>query len=287
MASFYAEITVDGHTYLIRQCTYSFSQATDNRGRVVTKVRHGHVQLTLDVPREEILLNWAAIAHKTLAGHITFFAADRRTVLEAVSWEIGYCVGYREEFISGDDTDGAYVCHLTIAAPQLEMHAGRPSAYTPPTPREHGQPVAPLAPVVPVQVATVSLTQKPALFRDNTWGVEPAPPELIQKVMDRRRVIVALPGSDDLAYLNNPLVMAEASCNDHDYQHIIIRENPSKAALLEEFLHGTQQRLGIIKELGRGGAEYHVKDFMIRHKRLLGLGTEDVEILQELMNAGL
>jgi hypothetical protein len=129
--------------------------------------------------------------------------------------------------------------------------------------------------------------QKPPLFRESTWGVEPASVELIQKVMQRRRVIIARPGSDDLANLDSPCVMAEASCNDHDYQHIIIRENPSKAALLEEFLHGTQQRLGIIDKLGRGGAEYHVKDFMIHHKKLLGLGAEDVEILKILMDAGL
>ena len=81
--------------------------------------------------------------------------------------------------------------------------------------------------------------------------------------------------------------MAEAGCNDEDYQHIIFRENPGKAVVLEEFLHGTQHRLGIIDAIGRGAAEHHIKDFMIRHRRLLGLGDEDVEILKELMHAGL
>ena len=54
--------------------------------------------------------------------------------------------------------------------------------------------------------------------------------------------------------------------------NILLRENPSKAAALEEFLHGTQTRLGIVERLGIAGAEEHVADFMARHSRLLGLG---------------
>lgn len=69
--------------------------------------------------------------------------------------------------------------------------------------------------------------------------------------------------------------------------HILLRQNPGKAAVLEEFLHGTQHRLGIIARLGAGGAEQHVKDFMIRHRKLLGLGDDDVDVLCQLMEVGL
>ncbi|MEF6883461.1 hypothetical protein U9224_23930, partial [Escherichia coli] len=75
---------------------------------------------------------------------------------------------------------------------------------------------------------------------------------------------------------------AEASVLD---MTIIVRSNPSKAAILEEFLHGTQEKLGIAEKLGRyglGSAETHVKDFMIRHKKMLGLSDEDVAILKIL-----
>jgi hypothetical protein len=71
---------------------------------------------------------------------------------------------------------------------------------------------------------------------------------------------------------------------------ILLRLNPSKAAVLEEFLHGTQQRLGVVDRLGTSGlgsAETHVKDFMIRHQKMLGLGTEDVRRLQILRDMGL
>jgi hypothetical protein len=56
---------------------------------------------------------------------------------------------------------------------------------------------------------------------------------------------------------------------------------------LEELLHGTQWRNGIIQRLGTSGAETHVKEFMIRHQRLLGLSDEDIVILQQLRDAGL
>ena len=71
---------------------------------------------------------------------------------------------------------------------------------------------------------------------------------------------------------------------------ILLRPKPSKAAVLEEFLHGTQQRLGVVDRLGTtglGSAETHVKDFMIRHQRMLGLGAEDVRRIQTLRDMGL
>ncbi|MBK6686024.1 MAG: hypothetical protein IPG45_16240 [Deltaproteobacteria bacterium] len=75
---------------------------------------------------------------------------------------------------------------------------------------------------------------------------------------------------------------AEASVGGEAMDHIILRANPSKPALLEEFLHPTQHRLGIVERLGQMGAEAHVKGFMIRHAQLLGLVEEDVAILQVL-----
>lgn len=126
------------------------------RGRVVERVRHGYLYLTLDVPANDVLLDWAAVAHKSLTGHVTFFEPDRRTARESVSWEIGYCVGYQEEFEAGDDTTGAYVCHVRIASPKLALHAGRPGKYVPPAPREHGQPVGAASAVPPPPPGTVS-----------------------------------------------------------------------------------------------------------------------------------
>jgi large repetitive protein len=72
-----------------------------------------------------------------------------------------------------------------------------------------------------------------------------------------------------LRYLNK--MQAEANAGGPDQMHIMLRPDSSKAAVLEEFLHGTQNRLGIIDRLGVAGAEQHVADFIQRHKKLLGL----------------
>ena len=117
-------------------------------------------------------------------------------------------------------------------------------------------------------------------------GVEKAGSELVEAIGKKGRVIeFATPGSEGLRYLD--YIGAEANVGGEDLMHILLREAPSKAALLEEFLHGTQQKLGIIERLGISGAERHVKDFMIRHRQLLGLSDEDVRILEILKDAGL
>ncbi|WP_208543128.1 hypothetical protein [Marilutibacter alkalisoli] len=120
------------------------------------------------------------------------------------------------------------------------------------------------------------------------WGIEKASPELIANVSSRRQVVFAKPGSSDMAYLD--WMQAEANVGGKSFTHILLRENPSKAAVLEEFLHGTQARIGVVDRLGTSGfgsAETHVKDFMIRHQSMLGLSSEDVVILKQLRDAGL
>ena len=241
-------------------------------------MRDEPVKLVLDVPEDNFLEAWANDPTKRCAAHLVFRDAAGGSPIETVSLAGAYCVRYAEVFETGKA--GCYRAFVTLSDPDgfTWQAGGAGGAFVAPAAREHG---------VPQGVLPEDMRQQPVLFRESTWSVERASPELLQKVMKRRRVIIALPGSDDLAYLDSPCVMAEAGCNDHDYQHIIFRENPGKAVVIEEFLHGTQHRLGIIDEIGRGASEYHVKDFMIRHQRLLGLSAEDVDILKELMNAGL
>jgi RHS repeat-associated protein len=97
-----------------------------------------------------------------------------------------------------------------------------------------------------------------------------ATPELLDTMRAHgRTVTTATEGSEALRFLN--AMEAEASVGGPGHVSIILRENPSRAAAMEEFLHGTQDRLGIIDRLGIPGAETHISDFMTRHSRLLGL----------------
>ena len=98
------------------------------RGRVTEKVRMGLVQLTLDVPPDDFLLGWAATPDKPLAGQVVFLAAQGGSALETLGWETGQCMGYREEFVTGDQEAGACNCYLTIAAPKLTLQPSGPLA---------------------------------------------------------------------------------------------------------------------------------------------------------------
>jgi hypothetical protein len=131
--------------------------------------------------------------------------------------------------------------------------------------------------------ASASLERGNAMFSlDDLRGVEPAPPELLEAVQRKgRTVVIAQPGSDEMRFLD--YFRAEASVGGETMEHILLRPNPSRAAVLEEFLHGTQFRAGMITDdLSRQAAEVQVKDFMVRHQRLLGLSDEDADILRVL-----
>jgi hypothetical protein len=146
MSSFYAELTVDGQMpYPLRQCQFGFTQATDPRGRAAAKVRHGLLHLTLDVPSDDQLLDWANTIYKPLTGYVTFFEDDRKTPRETVSFAAGQCVSYHESFVAGDGQAGAYVCQLIITSAGLTLApGGAPQAFVPPAAGAHGTPSATL-----------------------------------------------------------------------------------------------------------------------------------------------
>jgi hypothetical protein len=149
MTAIAAQLLVASHTYPVRLATYEFTQATGLRGRVTERVRMGLVALTLDVPADDFLVSWAATPNKPLAGQVVFVAAQGGMALETLAWEAGQCVGYREEFVAGDQAVGAYVCHLTIAAPQLTIQPGGVATYSSPEVALIGVPSLVIPPVGP------------------------------------------------------------------------------------------------------------------------------------------
>lgn len=128
MPSFYAELKLAGIAYRVVRCQYACHQSTDARGRATAKVRHDLLALTLDVPDDDALLAWAAAPFTALAGEVVFYSATQLVAHETIAFAAGQCVGYAETFESGGGRDGAYVCHLTVAAPSFELRSGGPGA---------------------------------------------------------------------------------------------------------------------------------------------------------------
>jgi hypothetical protein len=96
-------------------------------------------------------------------------------------------------------------------------------------------------------------------------------------------MVMAMEGLDELRFLDH--MGAAASCGGDDYRHILLRPNPRKIEVIEEFLHGNQFDLGLISHVENAPRlEVHVKQFMIRHHRLLGISAEDVRVLRRMLH---
>ena len=162
MSSFYAELHLAGAAFPVLRCSYSFQQATSERGRASAKVRHGPLQLLLDVPDDDVLLAWAAVPFKVQAGQVVFYSdAQARLPHESISFEAGQCVAYAETFDAGTGGGGtgAYVCALTITAPAFALHSGGgPALAVAPAAL-----VAALTRLSPVAVPTPGLVSTPGL----------------------------------------------------------------------------------------------------------------------------
>ncbi len=112
-----------------------------------------------------------------------------------------------------------------------------------------------------------------------TRGEELASVELLQAMTKKGRLVsFAFEGTDERRNLQK--CMANALCLSG---LIVLQEDPRKIEALEEFLHGTQERLGLFRNNTSVQLEIHVKEFMLRHRRLLGISPEDAALLQQLL----
>jgi len=113
--------------------------------------------------------------------------------------------------------------------------------------------------------------------------LQPASEELLAGMKAKgREIVFAAPGSEEMEYLK--FIGAEANTGGSELNHILLKPNPSKIAALEEFLHGTQGKLGFFTAKDMPGVigEVRVKDFMLRHRKMLGLTDNEVQVLEVL-----
>jgi hypothetical protein len=115
------------------------------------------------------------------------------------------------------------------------------------------------------------------MFQPNSSrGETIASEDLLQFLRKKgKTIIIAFPGSEEARLLE--YFGANANINTSNINHIVVKPDVRKIEILEEFLHGTQNKLGIIKRLGNYNSEIHVKDFMIIHQKLLGLSSQDIQ----------
>jgi hypothetical protein len=104
--------------------------------------------------------------------------------------------------------------------------------------------------------------------------------ELVRVERKGRTITFALNGSEELRYLD--VMQANANVGGARLTDILLREDARLIEVWEEFLHGTQMKCEIIERFGLTEAEIKIKEFMVRHRRLIGISDDDAAILLEL-----
>ncbi len=106
--------------------------------------------------------------------------------------------------------------------------------------------------------------------------------ELLKAVKRKGRTIVfAEPDSEEKRYLH--VMNANANVGGERLTHMILQKDVRHVELLEEFLHGTQERIGLVDQNGLVWCERHVKKFMIQHQEMLEISDEDRMILEQML----
>jgi len=107
-------------------------------------VRYDLVQLVMGVPDGDVLPAWAADPHQRQATAIVFRDATGGQPVETLRLPAAYCVGYEEQFVSGDTQGGSYQCTLTLTDPTGWTRApgGLAGAFVAPAVHSHGEPGA-------------------------------------------------------------------------------------------------------------------------------------------------
>jgi hypothetical protein len=130
------------------------------------------------------------------------------------------------------------------------------------------------------EAGDMTMPEVPAHLKD--LPLKPIPKDLVEAVESKGRIVTfGEPGSEVGERLR--AAGAEALTMYPECSEILIKPDAPRVALLEEYLHGTQAKLGIIERYElRAMAEVHVKDFMLRHPKLLGLDANDSILLRVL-----
>ena len=110
-------------------------------------------------------------------------------------------------------------------------------------------------------------------------GNQRAPTFVNQSLLDslKRRGYDVQQSADVQKYLN----LRGANAATFLQKDILLKMDPRKVEVLEEFLHNVQHRKGLTSKMNPVQLEIHVKDFMIRHKKMLGLSPGDVKWLEK------
>lgn len=115
--SFLAKLTVDGLSYNVLRCNYTFDQPMDATGKPSGRPRGGQITITIESEGRQDLHHWMAAAEQTKDGAIVFYKRDAMSQLQQILFTKAFCVKLSESFDAHGSTPMQK--HLVISAQQI------------------------------------------------------------------------------------------------------------------------------------------------------------------------
>jgi len=115
--SFLAKLELDGETYNVLECKYTFNQNTDSTGKPQGTPRGGQLDIKIESNGKTNFIDWMLAANRTKDGKITFFRRDAMSRLQDIKFEKAFCINFTENFNS-DDMQPLQI-QMTISAKKL------------------------------------------------------------------------------------------------------------------------------------------------------------------------
>lgn len=101
--SFLAKLELDGNTYNVLECRYSFTQPTDGTGKPQGMPQGGEISIRIESTGNPELLGWMLDHNKTKDGKIIFYRRDAMSKLQELNFEKAYCIHFVEHFSSSNN----------------------------------------------------------------------------------------------------------------------------------------------------------------------------------------
>jgi hypothetical protein len=115
-------------------------------------------------------------------------------------------------------------------------------------------------------------------MNEGSRATEPADPTLLDKLRARGFTI------DQTAEIQRYLDYRKVNAATFLEKDLLLLPDPRKIEVLEEYLHNVQDDIGLLEKMTPAQLEIHVKHFMVRHQKLLGISEADAHWLRNWLD---
>jgi hypothetical protein len=117
---FTAELEIEGKSYKVYECEYSFSQQVDLQGKPNPKVKGGTIKMVIEGSDDDVHLSWTVNKARKDEGTITFYKIDQSKFRE-IKFEQAHCIRYKETVSIVKNATPAYRQEIVLTAGKMTV----------------------------------------------------------------------------------------------------------------------------------------------------------------------